>query len=162
MPYEYKVVPAPSRGLKGGGKGEDRFAHALASAMNEQSALGWEYLRAEALPAEERRGLLRRASVETRYLLVFRRARDAAAQARGPELAPVAPAALDAPRQEPPAPQAETTSPSVRPPSAALAAAQRQAAAARRSEPATAHPAPKVDPEGSAVPAEAPAARRDD
>lgn len=76
--YEYKVVPAPRRGMKGKGvKGaEARFALAIQTLMNEQAASGWEFLRAEALPSEERHGL---ASAQTVYrdLLVFRRDRAA-------------------------------------------------------------------------------------
>ena len=53
--YEYKVVPAPRRGLKGKGiKGaESRFAHAIQTLMNTQSDEGWEFLRAETLASEE-------------------------------------------------------------------------------------------------------------
>ena len=42
--WEYKVVPAPTKGLKGKGvKGaEGRFAHALENLMNEMGAEGWE------------------------------------------------------------------------------------------------------------------------
>ena len=72
--YEYKVVPAPAKGLKAKGirSPEARFAHALASAMNELGAAGWSYLRTDTLPAEERAGLTR---TRTTYhnMLVFRR-----------------------------------------------------------------------------------------
>ena len=42
--FEFKVVPAPKRGLKARGlKGsEDRFAHALETLMNELGAEGWD------------------------------------------------------------------------------------------------------------------------
>lgn len=73
--YEYKVVPAPTKGKKGPGiKGPDaRFAHGLESAMNLLARDGWEYLRADILPSEERQGLT---STQTVYrsVLVFRRA----------------------------------------------------------------------------------------
>jgi hypothetical protein len=74
--YEYKVVPAPLRGRKAKGvKGtEARFAHALESAMNDLAAEGWQYLRAETLPCEERTGLMRH-STRDLHVLVFRRAR---------------------------------------------------------------------------------------
>ena len=57
--YEYKVIPAPTRGLKGKGvKGPDsRFANALETLMNEMGVDGWDYQRAETLPSEERAGL---------------------------------------------------------------------------------------------------------
>lgn len=73
--YEYKVVPAPSKGRKAAGvKGpEARFAHGLQEALNEVAAGGWEYQRADILPSEERQGLT---STQTVYrsVLVFRRA----------------------------------------------------------------------------------------
>ena len=72
--FEYKVVPAPARGLKAKGvkRPEERFALALSTLMNELGAEGWDYVRADILPSEERAGL---ASKQTVYhsLLVFRR-----------------------------------------------------------------------------------------
>jgi len=72
--FEYKVVPAPSRGIKAKGvkRAEDRFALALATVMNEHGAEGWDYIRADILPAEERSGLT---SKQTVYhnMLIFRR-----------------------------------------------------------------------------------------
>lgn len=72
--YEYKVVPAPVKGLKARGlrSPEARFAHALATAMNALAAEGWTYLRADTLPAEERVGLTRTRTVY-HNMLVFRR-----------------------------------------------------------------------------------------
>ena len=72
--YEYKVIPAPSKGLKGPGiKGaEGRFAHGLETAINELAVEGWEYLRADILPSEERQGLTSSQTVY-RSMLVFRR-----------------------------------------------------------------------------------------
>lgn len=74
MVYEYRVVPAPHRGEKARGvKGvAERFSVALMHVMNEQGAEGWEYLRAEALPCEERKGLFGHRS-EVQHVLVFRR-----------------------------------------------------------------------------------------
>jgi hypothetical protein len=73
--YEYKVVPAPTRGVKSktARTPEDRFAHALAEVMNELGAEGWDYVRCDSLPSEERTGLTGRTTVY-RNLLVFRRA----------------------------------------------------------------------------------------
>ena len=51
---------------------EARFAHALATLMNELGAEGWEYQRAESLPCEERR-TLGGARESTQHVLVFRR-----------------------------------------------------------------------------------------
>lgn len=74
--YEYRVVPAPRTAAKEKGlKGTDqRFAHTLAQLMNELGAQGWEYVRAETLPCEERRGLTGRAET-TQHVLVFKRDR---------------------------------------------------------------------------------------
>ena len=74
--YEYKVVPAPKRGEKVRGlrAAEDRFAVALANVMNAQAAEGWEYQRTETLPAEEREGLMGKATV-FQNMMVFRRTR---------------------------------------------------------------------------------------
>ncbi|MBW0158776.1 DUF4177 domain-containing protein [Sedimentimonas flavescens] len=72
--YEYKVVPAPIRGEKERGvkTGIDRFAHTLTHMMNDLAREGWEYWRAETLPAEERSGLTSKHTV-FHNLLVFRR-----------------------------------------------------------------------------------------
>ncbi|MBY6090195.1 DUF4177 domain-containing protein [Maritimibacter alkaliphilus] len=85
--FEYKVVPAPVRGQKAKGvkTPESRFAHALEQVMNDMAAEGWEYLRAETLPSEERSGFT---STTTTYrnVLVFRRPRPADAAPFQPEL----------------------------------------------------------------------------
>jgi hypothetical protein len=73
--FEYKVVPAPRRGEKARGlkTTEARYAFALTRMMNEMAAEGWEYLRADTLPVEERVGLTGRATT-FQHMLVFRRA----------------------------------------------------------------------------------------
>ncbi len=72
--FEYKVVPAPTRGQRAKGvKGQDaRFANTLSTLMNDMGEDGWEYLRADTLPCEERQGITGR-SVVYKTLLVFRR-----------------------------------------------------------------------------------------
>ncbi len=80
MRFEYKVVPAPRRGQKARGltTTEERFALALSHVMNELGHDGWDYLRADTLPVDERSGLT---GTKTSYhnMLVFRRMlRDAA------------------------------------------------------------------------------------
>lgn len=73
--YEYKVVPAPTKGqkVKGARSTADRFAHALQAVMNELGADGWDYVRADTLPCEEREGLMGKTTVY-QNMLVFRRA----------------------------------------------------------------------------------------
>ena len=85
--YEYKVVPAPSRGRKGRGisGAEARFAHALELVMNEMAAEGWEYQRAETLPSEEKTGLVA-AQIVYRNVLVFRRRQSADLSAFDPRV----------------------------------------------------------------------------
>ncbi|WP_348647026.1 DUF4177 domain-containing protein [Aliiroseovarius sp. S1123] len=72
--YEYQVIPAPRKGKKARGvKGsEARFALAIQEVLNDASADGWEYLRTDTLPSEERSGLTGRATVY-QNMLVFRR-----------------------------------------------------------------------------------------
>lgn len=72
--FEYKVMPAPKRGekMRGVKSTEDRFALALTQVMNALGAEGWEYLRTDTLPCDERAGLT---GTRTTYqnMLVFRR-----------------------------------------------------------------------------------------
>lgn len=72
--YEYKVIPAPKKGLKVNGvkSSEDRFANALQTSMNALAADGWEYQRTDTLPCEERSGLTGRVTT-FQNMLVFRR-----------------------------------------------------------------------------------------
>lgn len=72
--YEYRVVPAPNRAEKyrGARTTEERFALTVATAMNDLGRDGWEYLRADTLPCEERAGLTGR-TTNYHVLLVFRR-----------------------------------------------------------------------------------------
>ena len=87
--YEYKVVPAPSRGIKAKGlkTAEARFSHAIEALMNQMAGEGWEYQRAETLPSVERAGLAS-TTTEWRNVLVFRRLRENDADAFAPELLP--------------------------------------------------------------------------
>lgn len=75
--YEYRVIPAPTKGRKTQGvKGaEARFANALQEVMNDHAAEGWEYQRSDILPSEERQGLTSSHTVY-RSVLVFRRPAD--------------------------------------------------------------------------------------
>lgn len=94
MTYEYKVVPAPMRGTKAPGvkTPEDRFALSLETAMNDLAADGWEYIRADTLPCEQREGLMSKTTVY-QNMLVFRRAKvvNTAPKMKAQRPAPVAP-----------------------------------------------------------------------
>lgn len=72
--YEYKVVPAPKKGVKAKGvrSTEDRFALALERVMNELGAEGWEYRRVDTLPCEQRSGLTGKTTAY-QNMLIFRR-----------------------------------------------------------------------------------------
>ncbi|MFT6091185.1 DUF4177 domain-containing protein [Sulfitobacter sp.] len=87
--FEYKVVPAPKKGLKGKDiKGaEARFSHALEELMNSLASEGWEYQRAETLPSTERSGLTG-TTKEWRNVLIFRRLHASDTDAFSPELLP--------------------------------------------------------------------------
>lgn len=93
--YEYKVIPAPNRGEKVRGLKTtgDRFAHAMTELMNDMAREGWEYLRADTLPCEERSGLTSRTTTY-QNLLTFRRVPAAVAAVEMPK-------ALAAPAQSP-------------------------------------------------------------
>ncbi len=75
--YEYKVIPAPSKGTKAKGVKtvEGRFALSVEGVLNQMGAEGWEYLRAELLPSDERSGLTG-STTNWRNVLVFRRTAD--------------------------------------------------------------------------------------
>ncbi len=75
--YEYRVVAAPTRGVKAKGikSAEARFSHALEQLMNAMAADGWEYQRAETLPSTERSGLTS-STTTWRNVLVFRRPKE--------------------------------------------------------------------------------------
>lgn len=94
--YEYRVVPAPKKGLKGRGvRGtEAKFANALMDVMNRFGAEGWEYQRTDTLPCEERRGLTSKVTVY-QNMLVFRR--PLAAEAEQPETPELQATEIEAP-----------------------------------------------------------------
>jgi hypothetical protein len=72
--FEYKVVPAPTRGRKAPGvkTPEARFALGLEDLFCAMGRDGWDYLRSDILPSEERHGLTSSQTVY-RSVLVFRR-----------------------------------------------------------------------------------------
>lgn len=96
--FEYRVIPAPLRGekAKDAKTPSDRYSLALTAELNRMAQDGWEYVRADVLPSEERSGLTGRTTVY-HNLLVFRRvvAAPAASAARTPQ--PEYPVAASAP-----------------------------------------------------------------
>lgn len=97
--YEYMVVPAPVKGVKAKGAKTPaaRFANALTQVMNEYGAQGWDYVRSDTLPCEERSGLTGK-TTNFQNMLVFRRVLEEA-----PVAAP-APEAEEITEEEPEAP----------------------------------------------------------
>ena len=75
--YQYKVIPAPTKGTKTKAikTAEGRFALSVEAVLNQMGADGWEYLRAELLPSDERSGLTG-STTNWRNVLVFRRTLD--------------------------------------------------------------------------------------
>lgn len=104
--HEYKVIPAPTKGEKAkAAKGpEGRFAVSMSRLLNEMAEQGWEYIRADTLPSEERSGLTSSTTV-WRTLLVFRRpvpqAPEVAPFRHEPVVTPVAPPLAATPAEEP-------------------------------------------------------------
>lgn len=73
--YTYKTVAAPRR-LKRvkGVKGQDALlSHSVAELIAAEAAQGWEYLRADTFPVEEKGGMFSKPVVTERALLVFRK-----------------------------------------------------------------------------------------
>ena len=109
MRYEYKVVPAPAKPRKAPKiKGaEAKFAHGLEATMNDYAADGWEYLRADILPSEERRGL-RSSQTVYRTVLVFRRPLGQVQEHAQPVAVPERQAAAPAPEPQVAEPTSDT------------------------------------------------------
>lgn len=132
--YEYTAIPAPlraekNRALKTPG---ERFGATVAGVMNRMAAEGWEYLRADVLPSEERSGLTGRATVY-HNLLIFRRA--LAQGAAETVLLPEVPEPFDAPLAQPES--VPTFLSSAKPPLAPRLSAHADPGAAPRLGPAT-------------------------
>ena len=89
MAWEYKVVPAPVKGVKEKGvkTPEARFALCIEHLLNEMAADDWQFHRAETLPSEERAGLTSTQTV-WRHVMIFRRALDVAGDETAAEAAP--------------------------------------------------------------------------
>lgn len=87
--FEFKVIPAPRRGekVRGVKTTEERFALVLTGLMNEMGREGWDYVRADTLPVDERSGLT---GTKTSFhnMLVFRRIMEADAALPKPSATP--------------------------------------------------------------------------
>jgi hypothetical protein len=72
--YEYRVIPAPRKGEKAKGlkTPEARMAQAMETRLNAIGKDGWEYMRSDVVPMEERAGLTSK-NVSYHTVLIFRR-----------------------------------------------------------------------------------------
>ena len=75
--HEYRVIPAPRRGvkIKGARTPEDRFARAVEGEMNRMARDGWEFVRSDTLPCEQKASWFSKPATVFQTLLVFRRAK---------------------------------------------------------------------------------------
>ncbi len=97
--YEYKAIAAPTRArrFKGVKGTANQFAMVMSEVMNDMAADGWEYLRSDSLPVDEKAGLLKGRVENYHTLLIFRRAKEPAQEMAGliedqsEQLPPVAP-----------------------------------------------------------------------
>lgn len=113
--FEYSAIPAPIRSekAKAAKTPAERYALTLTEEINRMASDGWEYLRAETLPSEERSGLTGRTTL-FHNLLIFRRPKPTAVKPRAltdAEVKPAAPAPAPKPAEPAPprqAPVAET------------------------------------------------------
>lgn len=103
--FEYRVIPAPTKGQKAKGlrNADARFANAMEQLLNQMAADGWEYDRAEFLPNEERAGLTG-SSKTWRNILVFRRPVEDKREAPVPQIDHAAEPPLSAPAPVQPEP----------------------------------------------------------
>ena len=76
MVYEYKCVGAPEKGkrTKGARTRSDRVALVMQEIIAEEAVDGWEYMRTDLVPVEEKAGLFSRTVEVHRAVLIFRRA----------------------------------------------------------------------------------------
>lgn len=76
MAFEYKVVGAPEKGQRkrGARSRSDRVAAAFEERLQAEAVDGWEYLRTDLIPVEERSSLFGRREEVHRAVMVFRRA----------------------------------------------------------------------------------------
>ena len=82
MTYEYKCVAAPERAKRRrGARGRtERVAAALEDVIRENAVDGWEYMRTDLVPIEEKSTWFSRAHEVHRAVLVFRRGEPASTQ----------------------------------------------------------------------------------
>lgn len=75
MAYQYKCVAAPERAKRqrGAKTRTERVAAAMQELINAEATDGWEYVRTDLVPIEERSSFLARVHEVHRAVLIFRR-----------------------------------------------------------------------------------------
>ncbi|MEL7468138.1 MAG: hypothetical protein AAFN27_06775 [Pseudomonadota bacterium] len=94
MAYEYKCVGAPEKAKRrrGAKTRTDRVAAVMQDIIAQEAVGGWEYLRTDLVPVEEKSGLFGRVHEVHRAVLIFRRGEPAGAHARAVQSDMVSPA----------------------------------------------------------------------
>lgn len=100
--YEYRVMPAPTKAKRGRFMrgAAQRFADRLEQIFNEMGSEGWEYVRTDTLPNEQRSGMTA-TTITYRNMLVFRRVIADTAAPQIEHQVQEAPMALEAPKESP-------------------------------------------------------------
>lgn len=90
MGFEYKCIGAPEKAKRkrGAKTRTDRVAVALEEALAEHAVDGWEYLRTDLIPIEERSGMFGRPHEVHRAVMIFRRPLGGAVSHQAPVMAP--------------------------------------------------------------------------
>lgn len=139
MGYEYKAIGAPEKGRKrrGAKTRSDRVAAALETILETEAKDGWEYLRTDLIPVEERSGWFGRSQEVHRAVMVFRRALEGtgaasiSSEASRPTLRATPKATPESGPESGPKPAREADAQAMPEPMAAVGAAVNQAADAR-------------------------------
>ncbi|MGB0854022.1 MAG: DUF4177 domain-containing protein [Pikeienuella sp.] len=105
---EYKTVPAPRRvkKIKGVKGAEATLAKMVEEIISEQASAGWDYVRTDTFPVEEKSGLFSARETVLKGVMVFKRGGQAPAYAPPPQAAP-----QPAPYSPPPAPTMHAPAP---------------------------------------------------
>ena len=122
MEYEYKCIAAPekARRRRGAKTRTDRVALAIEEILQAETKGGWEYLRADLIPVEEKSGIFGRTQEVHRAILVFRRATGTSNAGGHQQFA--APTLAQPVLAQPPAPAPAPAAEPVQPPAPAVSA----------------------------------------
>lgn len=76
--FEFKVILAPRKAekIKGVRGHDERYAHTLMNKINALGIGGWEYLRAESLPVDEKSSMMGKSVEKYLSVMVFRREKE--------------------------------------------------------------------------------------